>query len=68
MAETKINITRFCDLQGLNDFDRAMVEKRYKGLVALYEEWHQTLTKAGYTLHPLKKDFCQPAQATTEKK
>jgi hypothetical protein len=74
MPETKINITRFCDLQGVGEFDRAMMEKKYKGLVALYEEWYTTLTKAGFTLHPLKKDFCQappppPKPApTTEKK
>lgn len=54
----KINASRFCDLQGVNDFDRLIIEKKFKGQVAFLDEWHVTLTKEGFELHPLK-DFPQ---------
>ena len=53
----KINASRFCDLQGVNDFDRSMIERKYKKDVALYVEWHQTLTKEGFAIAPIKKEF-----------
>lgn len=64
----KMNITRFCDLQGVNDFDRRMMERKFKGLVALYSEWHVTVTKEGFTIGPLKKDLVAAAINTTENK
>ena len=52
----KINASRFCDLQGVPDFDRFIIEKKYVGQVAFLDEWHTTLSKEGFELHPLK-DF-----------
>lgn len=50
----KINATRFCDLQGVGDFDRNIIERKYRGQLAFLDEWHNTLIKEGFVLHPLK--------------
>lgn len=67
MAEPKINVSRFCDIQGVNDIDREILVKKYKGVVATLPEWYDTVTKLGFELHPLKK-FDAPASTDAKQK
>ncbi len=51
----KIDISIFCDLNGVNDSDRQLMGKIYKGKFKSYEQWHADLSK-DFKLHA-KKDF-----------
>jgi hypothetical protein len=57
MAE-KINASRFCDLQSVDDFNRHVIERKFRGQSAFIDEWHATLLKEGFELKPLR-DFPQ---------
>lgn len=50
-----INIDTFCDLNGVDNSNRALLNKLYKNKIASYENWHDALSK-NFNLHP-KKDF-----------
>ncbi len=52
---SKIDIGIFCDLNGVNDSDRQLMGKIYKGVIKSYDQWHEDLSK-DFKLHE-KKDF-----------
>lgn len=61
----KINASRFCDLQGVDDFNRHIILRKFKGQVAFLDEWYATLSKEGFELHPMK-DFPQYKKEATK--
>jgi len=63
---TKINVDTFCDLNGVNDSQRSLMNKLYKGKTMSYDEFH-TLLSRNFKLHP-KKTFTEPSNQTTIKK
>lgn len=68
---SKINIDTFCDLNGVDNGNRTLLNKLYKGKINSYTAWHDLLSK-NFKLHP-KKDFtpkpeAQPTDIPTDKK
>lgn len=63
----KINATRFCDLQGVSDTDRNIIERKYRKEMALYSEWYATLSKEGFEFGKVK-DFTPKKEATDSSK
>jgi hypothetical protein len=57
MTIEQINISRFCDLQGVDDFNRTLLEKRFGKLLKTYTEWYNTCKEQGFVLTALKKEF-----------
>jgi len=52
----KINASRFCDLQSVDDFNRHIIERKFRGQSAYLDEWYDTLKKEGFEIAPIR-DF-----------
>jgi len=52
---SKISVDTFCDLNGVKQTDRLLMNKIHKGKINSYSAWHTLLSK-NFKLHP-KKDF-----------
>lgn len=59
----KINASRFCDLQSVDDFNRHIIERKFRGQSAFLDEWYATLSREGFELAPLR-DFPQYKKET----
>lgn len=58
----KINVDTFCDLNGVDNNSRQLLNKLHKGKINSYEAWHDLLSK-NFKLHP-KKVFMTTSMPT----
>lgn len=54
-SDKKIQIGQFCDLQGVSDFMRKILEKRFAGKEETYADWYTKVSDLGVELSPIKQ-------------
>jgi hypothetical protein len=63
-----MNASRFCDVQGIPDFERNVIERKWRGQEAYYHEWYASVVKEGFVVGEKKAEFSVETTASKEKK
>lgn len=68
MPSDKMTAERFCDVQGIPDFERNIILRKWRGQQAYYHEWYATTQKEGFVVGEKKAIFDQPDTKQAENK